>query len=90
MSSDAAPAGPEALRQETREIWNAIAPTWDAYMGEGRGFRNLLIGPATERLLALQPDELVLDIGCGNGVCARRMAQFGARVVAKEGVGNRQ
>ena len=52
-------------------------------MGEG-GSQRVLIGPVTERLLALQPDELVLDIACGNGAFARRMAQLGARVVASD------
>jgi 2-polyprenyl-3-methyl-5-hydroxy-6-metoxy-1,4-benzoquinol methylase len=67
---------------ESREIWNRNAPEWDAQMGEGGAFQRVLIGPNTERLLALQPDELVLDIACGNGAFARRMAQLGARVVA--------
>ncbi|MFQ5851489.1 MAG: class I SAM-dependent methyltransferase [Candidatus Binatia bacterium] len=68
--------------QEVQDIWNQIAGFWDDYMGEGNDFQNLLIGPATERLLELQPGELVLDVACGNGAFSRRMAQLGAQVVA--------
>jgi len=67
---------------ETREIWDAKAEFWDARMGDGNAFQRVLIGPASERLLRIQPGELVLDVACGNGVFARRLAQFGARVVA--------
>jgi 2-polyprenyl-3-methyl-5-hydroxy-6-metoxy-1,4-benzoquinol methylase len=41
-----------------------------------------LIFPAIERLLELQPGELVLDCACGNGSFSRRMARAGAKVVA--------
>ncbi|GAC1564382.1 MAG: class I SAM-dependent methyltransferase [Ktedonobacteraceae bacterium] len=53
-------------------------------MGEGNDFQRLLVGPAAERLLKLQPDELVLEIACGNGAFARRMVHLGARVVATD------
>lgn len=68
------------LIEEVREIWNAKADFWDARMGDGNQFQRELIGPATERLLALTPGERVLDIGCGNGVFTRRMAELGAHV----------
>ena len=74
----------KSLTQVSRDIWNQNATEWDAYMGEGCGFQRVLIGPITERLLELQPDELVLDIACGNGAFARRMAKLGARVVASD------
>ena len=41
---------------------------WDDYVGEaGNDFHRVLIAPTAEQLLALQPGEHVLDIGCGNG-----------------------
>src|SRR5512135_392372 len=70
------------LSNEGRTIWNQNAGFWDEYMGEGNDFQRVLIGPATERLLRIEEDELVLDVACGNGNFARRMAELGARVVA--------
>lgn len=69
--------------QETQAAWNANAAYWDARMGDtGNDFVNELIWPAVTRLLALQPGERVLDIACGNGLYARRLAALGAEVVA--------
>jgi len=70
------------LNEKVRDVWERNAHFWDAYMGEGRDFQNLLLGPATERLLQLQPGEVVLDIACGNGGFSRRMAGLGAEVTA--------
>jgi SAM-dependent methyltransferase len=72
----------DALHDEVHDIWERVAAFWDEYMGEGRDFQNLLIGPATERLLAIRAGEWVLDAGCGNGAFARRLAALGARVLA--------
>jgi 2-polyprenyl-3-methyl-5-hydroxy-6-metoxy-1,4-benzoquinol methylase len=68
--------------EETREAWNQNAAFWDERMGEGNDFVEVLIWPATERLLALRPGERVLDIACGNGLTSRRLAAMGAEVVA--------
>lgn len=68
--------------EETRAAWEANAAYWDARIGEGNDFVNVLIWPATQRLLNLQPGERVLDAGCGNGLYARRLAALGAEVVA--------
>jgi 2-polyprenyl-3-methyl-5-hydroxy-6-metoxy-1,4-benzoquinol methylase len=68
--------------EETRQAWEANATFWDTRMGEGNDFVEILIWPATERLLALQPGERVLDIACGNGLSSRRLAAMGAQVVA--------
>jgi 2-polyprenyl-3-methyl-5-hydroxy-6-metoxy-1,4-benzoquinol methylase len=40
--------------------------------------------PVFERLLDLQPGERALDIACGNGLFARRMAALGATVAAAD------
>src|SRR5689334_7696255 len=73
-----------ALTEETREIWDQKAEHWDAKMGEGNAFQRVLVGPAAERLLSIQPGETVADIGCGNGVFARRLAALCAFVVASD------
>ena len=65
-----------------RRIWDAKAAFWDERMGDGNQFQRELIGPAVDRLLAVQPGEHILDVGCGNGVSSRRLARLGARVVA--------
>ncbi|MFH1463132.1 MAG: class I SAM-dependent methyltransferase [Pseudomonadota bacterium] len=64
-----------------RRAWEANAAFWDARMGEGNDFQNVLVWPATERLLALRPGERVLDVACGNGLTSRRMAALGAEVL---------
>ncbi len=74
----------QALNREVGEIWNRNADFWNERMGEGNDFHSILISPSQERLLDLRPGELVLDIACGNGQFARRMAQLGARVVASD------
>lgn len=71
-----------AFTRETQDIWNRNAAFWDEKMGEGNQFQKLLVGPATERLLELEPGELVLDVACGNGVFSRRLVELGARVMA--------
>src|SRR4051812_12400701 len=73
---------PTDLIGEVRQIWDAKAAYWDERMGDGNLFQNELIGPAVDRLLDIQPDQLVLDVGCGNGVASRRLARLGARVVS--------
>ncbi len=74
----------ESLNSSTQDAWNRNAEFWDERMGEGNQFQRILIGPATERLLKVQPAELVLELACGNGVFARRLAQLGAKVIATD------
>lgn len=78
----AAPHDAPALTAETRAIWEANADWWADAIGEGNAFQLRTLNPPTERLLALRPGERVLDVACGNGPFARRMAAAGAEVVA--------
>lgn len=82
MNPDERPQQIQQLNSEARAAWDRNGAFWDARMGEGNQFQRVLIGPATERLLETHPGELVLDVACGNGVFARRLAALGARVVA--------
>ncbi len=68
--------------QETRQAWNNNAVFWDEHMREGNDFVNLLEWPPIERLLAVQPDQRILDVACGNGLTSRRLAALGAQVTA--------
>ncbi len=72
----------KAANEETRQVWDHNAQFWDEHMGEGNDFVNVLIWPAVERLLAVQPGERILDVACGNGLTSRRLAAMRAEVVA--------
>lgn len=72
----------ESLGGETVDIWDRNADFWDERMGEGNAFHKFLIEPTQLGLLSLEAGERVLDIGCGNGQFARKMASLGCEVVA--------
>jgi 2-polyprenyl-3-methyl-5-hydroxy-6-metoxy-1,4-benzoquinol methylase len=75
----------EDVRDEVRRIWDTNAVFWDGHMGaEGNVFHRELVAPTAERLLALSPGERVLEIACGSGLFARRMAELGADVLATD------
>ena len=74
------------LAGAAQQRWNRNAAFWDDYMGDhSNTFHNLLVRPAMERLLAVQPGDSVLDIGCGNGNFSRHLAGLGVRVTAIDG-----
>ena len=74
------------LAGEAQKRWNRNAAFWDDYMGEqSNDFHNLLVRPAMERLLAVEPGDRVLDIACGNGNFSRFLAGLGARVTSIDG-----
>lgn len=75
----------DPLNEEGKVLWNAKADFWDALHGDdGNAFHRTLVAPAVERLLNVKSGERVLDVACGNGVMARRLAQLGANVTATD------
>jgi 2-polyprenyl-3-methyl-5-hydroxy-6-metoxy-1,4-benzoquinol methylase len=70
------------LNQEVHRIWDTIAEWWDDKIGDGNDFQQVLLEPTTECLLGDIAGQTILDIGCGAGRFARRMAGLGARMVA--------
>ena len=67
---------------EVKNIWNANAEFWDSRMGEGNDFHKTLIEPVQLKLMNIQAGDRILDIACGNGQFARKMAGLGADVTA--------
>lgn len=73
----------EKINTENKEIWEINANRWNEFMGaSGNDWYRELIAPKTIELLKLEPNSRLLDIGCGNGLFARRMSQNGLRVTA--------
>ncbi len=72
------------VENDVRARWDANAAFWDERMGEGNAFHLQLVEPAVLELLALQSRETVLEIACGNGQFARKLASLGARVTATD------
>jgi SAM-dependent methyltransferase len=65
--------------------WDENAEFWDAQMGEaGNDFHLRLVRPAVERMLGEVAGRRVLDVACGNGLFARRLAELGAQVTATD------
>ena len=66
---------PKASSDDVRAAWDANAAFWDEQMESGGTWQQSLIEPAVEAVLRLEPGERVLEIACGNGEFARRMAE---------------
>ncbi len=82
MYQHSIPATTEARNDISQKSWNANATFWDERMGDGNDFHRLLLAPALERLLDVQPGQRILEAACGNGQFARRLADLGASVIA--------
>lgn len=70
--------------EQVRDAWDVNAAFWDERMGEGNAFHLELVEPNVLRLLELTPGARVLEIACGNGQFARKLASLGARVIATD------
>jgi 2-polyprenyl-3-methyl-5-hydroxy-6-metoxy-1,4-benzoquinol methylase len=79
------PPPPADVNADVRSRWDENAAFWDEHMGvSGNDFHLQLIRPAVERFLGSVRGERVLDVACGNGLFARRLAELGADVLATD------
>lgn len=69
---------------DVRARWDTNAVFWDERMGEGNAFHLQLVEPAVLDLLQVQARETVLELACGNGQFARKLASLGAHVTATD------
>ncbi len=69
---------------QVRAVWDTNAAHWDERMGEGNTFHLQLVEPGMLELLELRRGERVLEIACGNGQFARKLASLGAHVLATD------
>src|SRR5918998_2338035 len=83
MTNQGKPQGSTPRRQSDSEMWDRMAAWWDEKHGEdGDRWHRLLIDPPFERLIGDANSLRVLEVACGNGRLARRLARRGASVVA--------
>ncbi len=82
MKKQKANVNPAELNKEVRRIWDKNAEWWDDKIGDGNDYQCELLEPSTEYLLNVSKGDIILDIACGAGRFARRMAELGAYVVA--------
>ena len=74
---------PEPSHLSDPQPWDRLAVWWDQKQGEeGDLWHRLRIEPAFERVIGDVGGLRVLEIACGNGRLARRMARSGAKVTA--------
>jgi ubiquinone/menaquinone biosynthesis C-methylase UbiE len=75
------PSGPARDRSRDGTSWEKSADWYDRIIGEnGSELYQQVVVPGALELLGPKRDEVILDLGCGQGVFSRAMAQRGARV----------
>lgn len=74
----------DVLPDDVRARWDTNAAFWDERMAEGNAFHLQLVEPAVLELLELESAQTVLELACGNGQFARKLASLGARVTATD------
>jgi len=61
--------------------WNKVSSWYDQLVGEkGSDYHQSVILPGALKMLAPRKGEKILDVGCGQGVFARRLVEAGAEV----------
>lgn len=79
----------QSQNMTTKKCWEHNAQVWDELSGDGRAFQVQVVDPVIDALLPkIGPKTKVLEIACGNGFLARRLAKMGSSVVAIDGSAN--
>lgn len=70
------PAGRHFTAQRgVKTSWDPLAEWYDGWMGQTGSKHHQLVLPTVQTLMAIQPGERVLDLGCGQGVLAESVQQ---------------
>jgi len=73
---------PSATPTPRSDSWDHVADWYSDLLEERRSdHHELVILPGATRLLALERDQRVLDLACGQGILSHRLASLGAQVV---------
>ena len=73
---------PSGRRQpQVKTSWDPLAEWYDGWMGQEGSKHHRLVLPTVLELLDLSKGDRVLDLGCGQGVLAKSVAQAGAEYV---------
>ncbi|MCC6563855.1 class I SAM-dependent methyltransferase [Candidatus Uhrbacteria bacterium] len=68
--------------RRVKKGWEPVADWYVGYMGkEGGAFQRDIVFPGAERLLRLKKGGTYLDIACGQGAFAKRLAKDGSRTI---------
>ena len=68
----------DAVVRRQRRVWSLRAASWDQHGSAGLGKVTATVLDAA----AVQPGELVVDLGCGTGQLSLPLAERGGRVLA--------
>ncbi len=71
------------MKNKIKSEWNKIAKAYDQSVGEiGDPHHRGIVNPAVFKLLSNISGKKILDLGCGQGYIARKLAKKGAKVIA--------
>ena len=71
----------KSIIQESNDAWHQLSAWWDEDIKDGDPFHRYLVFPGILELVNSQPNKRILDVACGNGTLARRLAASGATVI---------
>lgn len=67
--------------KETLQQWENLAAWWDKQIADGDLFQRHMIFPNILKLLQPKRTDVILDIGCGNGVLSRLLSKKSHKII---------